>query len=80
MAEPGDAFLALPGWGKGYVWINGFLLGRYWKQGPQQTLYVPAPLLETGTNEIIHLELDHVGSLLQIRDRPAHDGPTSHAR
>jgi beta-galactosidase len=74
VAEPGDAFLALPGWGKGYVWINGFLLGRYWKQGPQQTLYVPAPLLETGTNEIIHLELDQVGSLLQIRDRPAHDG------
>ncbi|MFI7150116.1 beta-galactosidase family protein [Nonomuraea sp. NPDC050022] len=80
VAEPADAFLALPGWGKGYVWINGVLLGRYWKQGPQQTLYVPAPLLETGTNEIVHLELDHVGSMLQIRARPSHNGSTSPAR
>ena len=76
VAEPADAFLALPGWGKGYVWINGVLLGRYWKQGPQQTLYVPAPLLETGVNEIIHLELDQVGSLLQIRAQPSNRVPS----
>ncbi|NRQ36193.1 beta-galactosidase [Nonomuraea sp. NN258] len=70
VAEPADAFLALPGWGKGYVWVNGFLLGRYWERGPQRTLYVPAPLLRSGANEIVWLELDRVGSPLEIRTEP----------
>ncbi|BAJ65004.1 glycoside hydrolase family 35 protein [Anaerolinea thermophila] len=55
---PADTFLALPGWTKGVVWINGFNIGRYWKRGPQKTLYVPAPLLKEGENEIVVLELD----------------------
>nr|WP_055501180.1 beta-galactosidase family protein [Nonomuraea pusilla] len=70
VAEPADTFLALPGWGKGYVWINGVLLGRYWDRGPQRTLYVPAPLLRAGTNEIVHLELDRAGSALELRETP----------
>ncbi|MDJ1136329.1 glycoside hydrolase family 35 protein [Streptomyces iconiensis] len=56
--EPRDAFVALPGWTKGYVWVNGFNLGRYWSRGPQVTLYLPWPLLRTGPNEIVVLELD----------------------
>ncbi|WP_420114474.1 beta-galactosidase [Pseudactinotalea sp.] len=55
---PADAFLTLPGWAKGYVWVNGFALGRYWDNGPQRTLYVPAPVLRAGENEIVVLELD----------------------
>ena len=35
------------------VFVNGFNLGRYWKVGPQNTLYLPAPLLHEGTNEVI---------------------------
>ncbi|MEU5868871.1 beta-galactosidase family protein [Nonomuraea sp. NPDC047529] len=58
VAEPRDAYLALPGWTKGYVWINGFCLGRYWDRGPQRTLYLPWPLLREGANEIVVLELD----------------------
>lgn len=54
---PLDTFLSLPGWTKGAAWINGFCLGRYWKRGPQQTLYVPAPLLRSGENELILFEL-----------------------
>ncbi|MEU9662088.1 glycoside hydrolase family 35 protein [Streptomyces chartreusis] len=54
---PADSFLALPGWTKGQAWINGFHLGRYWNRGPQHTLYVPAPILRPGTNELILLEL-----------------------
>ena len=46
--EPADTYLALPGFGKGIVWINGFLLGRFWESGPQVTLYVPGPLLKAG--------------------------------
>jgi beta-galactosidase len=53
----GDTFIELPGWTKGNVWINGFNLGRYWKIGPQQTLYVPGPLLRVGQNDIIVLEI-----------------------
>jgi len=49
----GDTFLDTRGWGKGAVWVNGHALGRFWNVGPQQTLYVPAPFLKTGTNEIV---------------------------
>ncbi|MBV6395760.1 MAG: Beta-galactosidase [Anaerolineales bacterium] len=55
--EPADTFLALPGWTKGVVWLNGFNLGRYWERGPQKTLYVPAPLLKRGRNELVVFEL-----------------------
>jgi beta-galactosidase len=57
VATPADTFLALPGWTKGQAWINGFHLGRYWNRGPQRTLYVPAPVLRPGTNELVVLEL-----------------------
>ncbi len=52
-----DTFLRLTGWTKGVVFVNGFNLGRYWEKGPQQTLYVPAPLLRPGDNEIVVFEL-----------------------
>lgn len=55
--ELGDTFLAMGGWTKGIVYVNGFHLGRYWNKGPGQTLYVPAPLLRLGENEIIVFEL-----------------------
>lgn len=71
----GDTFLYLPGWTKGQVWINGFNLGRYWtKRGPQQTLYVPRPLLfpRGALNKITVLELENVPPQPQIQflDRP----------
>lgn len=28
-------------WGKGMVWVNVNNLGKYWKIGPQQTIYLP---------------------------------------
>lgn len=58
---PCDTFLEFPG-KKGVVWINGFNLGRYWEIGPGNTLYVPAPLLKKGRNEVVVLELH------QLRD------------
>jgi beta-galactosidase len=56
--EPCDGFLELPSGIKGYVWINGFCLGRYWNRGPQRRLHLPWPLLHQGANEIVVLELD----------------------
>ncbi|MEH6994968.1 beta-galactosidase [Neobacillus drentensis] len=55
--ETADTFLSLEGWTKGVAYINGFNLGRYWEIGPQKTLYIPAPLLKNGENEIIIFEL-----------------------
>lgn len=55
--EPADTFLKLEGWTKGVAYVNGFNLGRYWKKGPQKTLYVPAPLLRRGINELVVFEL-----------------------
>ncbi|MGW7007399.1 glycoside hydrolase family 35 protein [Streptomyces sp. NPDC054933] len=71
VAAPGDGFLALPGGTKGYVWVNGFCLGRYWDRGPQRTLYLPWPLLHEGRNEIVVLELDGLRDrFVEIRDEP----------
>ncbi|XP_058560228.1 beta-galactosidase-1-like protein isoform X3 [Neofelis nebulosa] len=75
LGEGGDTFLFLPGWTKGQVWINGFNLGRYWtRQGPQQTLYVPRPLLFSrgALNKITLLELENVPPEPQVQflDRP----------
>ena len=58
-AAPRDTFLKLPGFTKGFVLINGFNIGRFYNPaGPQRTLYVPAPLLRRGENEILVFESD----------------------
>ncbi|WP_217183183.1 beta-galactosidase family protein [Streptomyces sp. AC495_CC817] len=59
---PSDLFLDTSEWGKGYAFVNGFLLGRYWRNGPQRTLYVPAPITRAGANEIVVLELEQLVS------------------
>ncbi|TAH64397.1 MAG: beta-galactosidase [Anaerolineaceae bacterium] len=56
--EAADTFLGMEGWGKGCAFINGFNLGRYWDIGPQKRLYIPAPLLKQGKNEIIIFETE----------------------
>lgn len=68
--EPADTFLALPGFGKGFLWVNGSLLGRYWEIGPQHTLYLPHPFLRPGPNTLTVLELEHFGDAIVLRDRP----------
>ncbi|WP_411084285.1 beta-galactosidase [Streptomyces sp. cmx-18-6] len=55
------AGLRLPGWTRGFVWVNGFCLGRYWSAGPQETLYVPGPVLREGVNAVWVLELEGAG-------------------
>ena len=55
--SPGDTWLDMRPWGKGYAWVNGHNLGRYWNIGPQQTMYVPGAWLKKGANEIIILDL-----------------------
>ena len=66
-----DTFLALPGWTKGVCFLNGFNLGRYWEKSPQKTLYIPAPLLHKGENELIVFELHETEKpVVELKDRP----------
>jgi beta-galactosidase len=55
--SPGDVYIDLTQWSKGYLWINGQLLGRYWNIGPQQRLFCPGPWLRAGDNELLILDL-----------------------
>lgn len=57
ITKPADTWIRIPFGQKGNIWLNGFNLGRYWHRGPQYALYVPAPLLKQGMNELIILEL-----------------------
>ncbi len=52
-----DTFIDMTNFVKGFVWINGHNLGRYWETGPQTRLYCPAPWLREGENEIIVFDL-----------------------
>ncbi len=58
-AEAGvDTFVKTKGFTRGYVWVNGFNLGRYWDIGPQYTLYVPGALLKDKDNVIEILDIN----------------------
>lgn len=68
VGQPLDTFLDTTGWGKGVAFVNGHNLGRYWPLvGPQITLYVPAPYLRTGENELIILELEYVSQTRKMK-------------
>ncbi len=69
--EACDTFLELDGWGKGCVFLNGFNLGRYWEIGPQKRLYIPAPLLKSGKNEIVVFETEGKATgVIELKDEP----------
>lgn len=61
---PKDTFVNMEPWGRGIVIVNGFVLGRYAKMGPVQTLFLPAPLLKSGVNSIYIFE--HYKSSKQV--------------
>ncbi|MFK5042159.1 beta-galactosidase, partial [Glaesserella parasuis] len=57
--------------GKGVIVVNGENLGRYWNEGPTCYLYLPAPLLHKGENEIIVFETEGVKiDSLTFSDKP----------
>ncbi|MBU0558819.1 MAG: beta-galactosidase [Bacteroidetes bacterium] len=57
LEKTGDTFLDLSKWKKGFVFVNGHNLGRYWDIGPQYDLYLPGVWLKKGRNEIIIFDL-----------------------
>ncbi|WP_316793704.1 beta-galactosidase [Pedobacter frigoris] len=58
LTSTADTYLDMSSWGKGMVWVNGYNIGRFWKIGPQQTLFMPGVWLKKGENEIIVLDLE----------------------
>lgn len=75
--EVGDTFIDMSGWGKGFVEVNGFNIGRFWEKGPQERLYIPGPVLKEGKNEVIVFESEgKVKETIFLDDTPKL-GPTN---
>lgn len=70
-AEPEDTFIDTRELGKGVIFVNGENLGRYWREGPTCYLYLPAPFLKQGINEIIVFETEGIRpTMLKFSDKP----------
>jgi beta-galactosidase len=71
---PGDVYLDMSAWNKGYLWVNGHCLGRYWHIGPQERLYCPGVWLKPGANVVRVLDLHRTsGAPITCAER-MHDG------
>ena len=62
LAQTADTFIDMTNFVKGFVWVNGHNLGRFWEIGPQTRLYCPASWLQKGENEIIVFDLHKTSS------------------
>ena len=62
LASVTDTYLDVSRLGKGFVWVNGHNLGRTWGIGPQQSLYLPAPWLQKGVNEVVVFDYTDLGT------------------
>jgi beta-galactosidase len=72
--EPADTYLDTRALRKGEVFINGQPLGRFWNVGPQGALYLPAPWLKKGENQIVVFDLDsQSGRTVGFVDHPVLD-------
>jgi beta-galactosidase len=70
LPQRGDCYLDMSEWDKGYVWVNGQLLGRYWRIGPQQRLYCPASWWVRGRNEVLVFDMHRVSAgMIRCSDR-----------
>jgi beta-galactosidase len=74
VAAPEDTYLDTTTLHKGEVWVNQRALGRFWSVGPQHALYLPAPWLKEGTNEVVFFDLlSDATESLKTSDKPIFD-------
>lgn len=74
LEKAGDVYLDMSRWNKGYLWVNGRCLGRYWHIGPQLRLYCPGAWLKPGANVVRVLDLHRTeGAPITCAER-MHDG------
>ncbi|MBV8149798.1 MAG: beta-galactosidase, partial [Candidatus Eremiobacteraeota bacterium] len=57
LRSTGDTFLNTGSLGKGVMFVNGHNAGRYWRLGPQRSLYIPGTWLREGINEIVTFDI-----------------------
>ncbi len=57
VSSVGDTFINVKNYKKGYVWVNGRNLGRYWNIGPSQKIFCPGVWLKKGQNDLFILDL-----------------------
>jgi hypothetical protein len=65
-----DTYVNMQNWHKGIVIVNGFVLGRYARIGPQQTLYLPGPFLIKGNNTIVVFDHFAAARHVYFSDKP----------
>ena len=58
LSDTADVYIDATNYFKGYIYVNGYNLGRYWNIGPQYRLYCPGIWLNKGANTIYFLELE----------------------
>ena len=55
---------------KAVIWLNGWLIGRYWEQrGPQHTFYLPAGVLNTSGDNTLSIAVwnrGHAGGITSV--------------
>lgn len=74
LSKLGDTFINMENFGKGQVYVNGHALGRFWRIGPQQTLYCPGCWLRKGKNDIMVLDVAGTANpVLWGQDKPELD-------
>lgn len=55
-----DTVIHLKGFTRGVAFINGFNLGRHWDiENSQNKLFIPAPFIKRGENEIVVFDVLH---------------------
>lgn len=74
-SEPQDTFVDMRNWMKGITIVNGFVLGRHFFVGPEQSTYLPAPLLKKGTNDIMVFEHFKTVNNLEFSEHPIYQTP-----
>lgn len=74
--NPKDTFIDMSQYVRGYVWVNGHCLGRYWNVGPQLRLYCPATFMKKGKNiiDVIDIEMTEPKPLRGMKDRNREPG------
>lgn len=66
----GDCFVSIENFTKGFIFVNGKNLGRYWNVGPQRTLYLPGVWLKNDNEIIIFETEEYKKPVVNITDKP----------
>ncbi len=67
-----DTFAYPNGFTRGVLFVNGFNVGRFWKDTSFASVYIPAPLLHEGKNEIVFFDAlaDDSAKSIEFKSRP----------